>query len=65
MYGIRGGRKLVLRAGRETWTYARKEFAPILSITDLAVRMLPLGMKLKIGLDVFTETFNKFRDQQV
>ncbi len=65
MYGIRGGRGLSLRAGRETWTYALKEFAPILGITDLAVRMLPLGMKLKIGLDVFAETFNKFSDQQV
>ena len=65
MYGIRGGRGLALRSGRETWTYALREFAPILGITDLAVRMLPLGMKLKIGLDVFAETFNKFSDQQV
>jgi len=65
MYGERGGRGLALRAGRETWKYALKEFMPILGITDLAVRMLPLGIKIKIGLDVFAETFNKFSDQRV
>jgi predicted hydrocarbon binding protein len=65
MYGERGGRGLALRAGRETWKYALKEFMPILGITDLAMRMLPLGIKIKIGLDVFAETFNKFSDQQV
>lgn len=65
MYGVRGGRGLALRAGRETWKYALKEFVPILGITDLAIRMLPLGIKIKIGLDVFAETFNKFSDQRV
>lgn len=65
MYGVRGGRGLALRAGRETWKYALKEFVPILGITDLALRMLPLGIKIKIGLDVFAETFNKFSDQRV
>ncbi len=65
MYGIRGGRGLALRAGRETWKYALKEFMPILGITDLAVRTLPLGIKIKIGLDIFAETFNRFSDQKV
>ena len=65
MYGERGGRGLALRAGRETWKYALKEFMPVLGITDLAMRMLPLGIKIKIGLDVFAETFNKFSDQRV
>lgn len=65
MYGERGGRGLALRAGRESWKYALKDFMPVLGITDLAVRMLPLGIKIKIGLDVFAETFNKFSDQVV
>lgn len=65
MYGVRGGRGLALRAGRETWTYVLKEFMPVLGITDLAVRTLPLGIKIKIGLDIFAETFNKFSDQRV
>ena len=65
MYGVRGGRGLALRAGRETWKYALKEFVPVLGITDLATRILPLGIKIKIGLEVFAETFNKFTDQRV
>ncbi len=65
MYGERGGRGLSLRAGRESWKYALQSFMPVLGITDLAVRMLPLGIKIKIGLDVFAETFNKFSDQRV
>jgi predicted hydrocarbon binding protein len=56
---------LALRAGRETWKYALKEFMPILGITDLALRTLPLGIKIKIGLDVFAQTFNRFSDQKV
>lgn len=65
MFGERGGRALALRAGRETWKYALKEFMPVLGITDLAVRMLPLNIKIKIGLDIFAETFNRFSDQRV
>ncbi len=65
MYGVRGGKGLALRAGRETWKYALKEFMPVLGITDLAFRTLPLGIKIKIGLDVFAETLNKFTDQKV
>lgn len=65
MYGVRGGRGLALRAGRETWKFALKEFMPVLGITDLAFRTLPLGIKIKIGLDVFAQTFNRFSDQRV
>jgi len=65
MYGVRGGRGLALRAGRETWKYALKEFMPVLGITDLAFRTLPLGIKIKIGLEVFAQTFNRFSDQRV
>ena len=65
MYGARGGRALARRAGRETWQYALKEFMPILGITDLAARTIPLSIKLKIGLDIFAQTFNRFSDQVV
>jgi bacteriochlorophyll 4-vinyl reductase len=65
MYGERGGRGLALRAGRETWKYALKEFMPVLGITDLAIRTLPLSIKIKIGLEVFAQTLNKFSDQEV
>ena len=65
MYGPRGGRGLALRAGRAGFKYGLKEFGPVLGIADLAFRLLPLHMKLKVGADVFAETFNKFSDQVV
>ncbi len=65
MYGPRGARGLALRAGRACFKYGIKEFGPVLGIADLAFRLLPLGMKLKVGFEVFAETFNKFSDQIV
>ncbi len=65
MYGPRGARGLALRAGRACFKYGIREFGPVLGIADLAFRLLPLGMKLKVGFEVFAETFNKFSDQVV
>jgi hypothetical protein len=65
MYGPRGGRGLALRAGRACFKYSLKEFGPVLGISDLAFRLLPLNMKLRVGAGVFAETFNKFSDQAV
>jgi len=65
IFGLRGGRALALRTGRETFKYALMDFMPILGIADLAFRPLHLGIKLKIGLEIFAETFNKFTDQVV
>jgi predicted hydrocarbon binding protein len=65
LYGPRGGRALALRSGRATFKYGLKEFGPVLGIADLAFRLFPLNMKLKIGSEIFAETFNKFSDQRV
>ena len=65
MYGPRGGKGLALRAGRACFKYGIKEFGAVLGMADLAFRLLPLGMKLKVGFNAFAETFNKFTDQIV
>jgi len=65
IFGIKGGRVIALRTGRETFKYALKEFMPVMGIADLAFRPLHLGIKIKIGLGVFAQTFNKFTDQRV
>lgn len=64
-YGIRSGRIVAKRCGRETFQYALNEFMPVMGTADLAYRPLHLGLKIKIGLYVFAETFNKFSDQIV
>ena len=65
MYGPRGGRGLATRAGRAGFKYALKDFGSLLGMADLAFRLLPLGMKLKVGLNAMADTFNKFTDQRV
>lgn len=65
MYGPRGGRNLAVRAGRAGFKYGLKDFGSLLGLSDLAFRLLPLGMKLKVGLNAMADTFNNFTDQRV
>ena len=65
LFGVRAGRALAKRIGQETFKYALKDFMPVMGIADLAFRPLHLGLKIKIGLEIFAETFNKFTDQVV
>lgn len=64
-YGPRGGRGLALRSGRACFKYGLREFSPMLGLTDLAFRLLPLPSKLKFGSEAFTGLFNHFTDQRV
>lgn len=63
MYGVRGARGMELRAGRVAFNYGLKEFGPLLGMADLALKMMPLGMKVKIGLNAVAQTFDRFSDQ--
>jgi hypothetical protein len=65
MYGPRSGRSLAIRAGRAGFKYGLRDFGSLLGLSDLAFRLLPLGMKLRVGLNAMTDTFNNFTDQRV
>jgi predicted hydrocarbon binding protein len=65
MYGPRSGRSLAIRAGRAGFKYGLREFGSLLGLADLAFRLLPLGMKLRVGLNAMADTFNNFTDQRV
>jgi predicted hydrocarbon binding protein len=65
MYGPRGGRGLARRAGHACFRLGIKDFSPMLGIADLTFRVLPLGIKLKVGFEVLAQTFNKFTDHLV
>lgn len=65
MYGPRGGRGLALRVGRSCFKLGIKDFGPVLGVADLTFRVLPLGMKLKVGFEVLVQTLNKFTDHLV
>ncbi|MBI4771706.1 MAG: 4-vinyl reductase [Chloroflexi bacterium] len=65
VYGMRAGHALNLRVGRNVFGSGLKEFDPVLGIADLPLRLMPLGMKFRVGLDVFARVFNQFTDQVV
>lgn len=65
MYGPRGGKGLAIRAGRGGLYYALRDFGAVLGVADLAFRLLPLGVKIKVGVNAMADTFNKTSDQVV
>ena len=65
VFGVRAGRLVNLRVGRGTLELGLKDFDPVLGIADLPMRLMPLGMKFRVGLDVFARVFNQFTDQVV
>lgn len=64
-FGPRAGQGLALRSGRACFKYGLREFGPMLGVSDMAFRLLPLSKKLTAGANLFAQTFNKFSDQQV
>jgi predicted hydrocarbon binding protein len=65
VYGTEQGRELNRQVGRACLTGGLQEFNPLIGIADLPVRMLPLGLKLHVGFDMFAMVFNRFTDQVV
>jgi hypothetical protein len=51
MYGPRGARGMELRAGRYAFNLGLKEFGPLLGMADLALKLMPMTMKMKIVLN--------------
>ena len=51
IYGSRGGRGLALRAGRATFKDTLENYGPLTGVTDIAFKVLPTVLKLRIGLN--------------
>ena len=64
-YGPQGGRGTALRVGRACFQYGLREYGLQLGVTELAYRLLPLPMKLRVGARSFADLFNKQTDQRV
>ena len=63
MYGPRGGRALALRAGRKAFDQGLKNFGAMVGVADRAFRLLPLKLKMKIGLGAMAKAFSTTSDQ--
>ncbi len=64
MYGPRGGRALALRAGRATFDSALKNFGALAGVGDIGFKVLPLPLKLRIGLPAMARIFSQLSDQR-
>lgn len=65
VYGEKTGRSLNRRVGRACLDHGLKDVGPVLGISDLPFRLMPLNVKFQLGLDAFALLFNKFTDQRV
>ncbi len=63
MYGPRGGRGLALRAGRAVFGSALKNFGALAGVGDMAFKVLPLPVKIKVGLPSVAKVFTQLSDQ--
>jgi predicted hydrocarbon binding protein len=63
MYGPRGGRGLALRAGRAVFGSALKNFGALAGVGDMAFKVLPLPVKVKVGLPSVAKIFTQLSDQ--
>jgi predicted hydrocarbon binding protein len=64
MYGERGGRGLRQRAGRASFNQGLKTFGALAGASDLAFRVLPLSIKLKVGVPSMAKVFSSVSDQK-
>ena len=62
-YGPRGGRVFALRGGKASVRAGLEVFGATVGIANLAMKVLPLYAKLKIGLAGMAKIFSAFSDQ--
>ena len=62
-YGPRGGRVFALRGGKASVKAGLDAFGAAVGISGLAMKVLPLPAKLKIGLPAMARIFTTFSDQ--
>lgn len=62
-YGAHKSRSIILRAGRALFARGLRQFGMIAGVGDLAFKILPLDIKLRIGLTAIARIFSQFSDQ--
>lgn len=65
IYGLRGGRRLMRQAGRESFKYWVEGFGGVLTVADVLLRILPVSLRVRIGVEVLSEILNRYANQQV
>jgi len=63
MYGQRGGRSLAVRSGQTTFNEGFKYFGALAGASDSAFKVLPVQLKLRVGLPIVAKIFSQVTDQ--
>ncbi len=63
IYGERGGRVLAIRAGRATFKELFSTYGAMTGMTDMALRLIPLKIKISLGLNAMARVINMVSDQ--
>lgn len=63
LYGAKGGRGLALRVGRQAFGRALSNFGALAGTADVGFKILPLGLRLKLGLTALARIFSEVSDQ--
>lgn len=65
VYGVRGGRRLAQQVGHVCFKHSIDGFGGVVGIADFALRLLPISLRVHIGLEVIAEIFNRYSDHYV
>ncbi len=65
IHGIREGRRLMRQAGQASFQYWIAGFERSIGFADFALRLLPMGFRVRLGLEVMAEIFNRYSGQHV
>ena len=63
LYGPRGGRAIAMRAGRQAFDQGLRNFGAMVGIADRTFRILPLKLRMKVGLGAMAKAFSTTSDQ--
>jgi predicted hydrocarbon binding protein len=62
IYGVRSGIRLAKQAGHESFKYWIKGFGSIIGLADFLLRVFPLSLRTRMGIEVLAELLNRHTD---
>ncbi len=65
MFGQRAGRRLARQSGRICFQFGIEGFGAMIGFMDFMLRILPMSLRARIGLEVLSEILNRYSDQRV
>lgn len=65
IYGVRGGRRLSQQVGHVCFQYGMDGFGGFIGFADFLLRLLPMTMRVHIGIEVLAEILNLYSNCHV